>query len=200
MPDIIYILTNEAMQGYVKIGKTKKSLSQRLKQLDVTSLPLPFECFFAAEVENCDVVERLLHDAFADRRTRKSREFFEIAPERVASALKLAALREITVEDVLDDEARVAIKETIERRAPFNFAIVNVPIGATLVHTGDEATTCQVANSKQVEFEGELVSLSDAALRVYHRLGKNWKTVSGPTSWLYENETLDARRRRIENA
>ena len=98
------------MQGYVKIGKTKKSLSQRLKQLDVTSLPLPFECFFAAEVENCDVVERLLHDAFADRRTRKSREFFEIAPERVASALKLAALREITVEDVLDDEARVAIK------------------------------------------------------------------------------------------
>ena len=200
MPEIIYILTNEAMQGYVKIGKTKKSLSQRLKQLDVTSLPLPFECFFAAEVENCDVVERLLHDAFADRRTRKSREFFEIAPERVASALKLAALREITVEVVLDDEARVAIKETIERRAPFNFAIVNVPIGATLVHTGDEATTCQVANSKQVEFEGELVSLSDAALRVYHRLGKNWKTVSGPTSWLYENETLDTRRRRIENA
>lgn len=200
MPDIIYILTNEAMQGYVKIGKTKKSLSQRLKQLDVTSLPLPFECFFAAEVENCDVVERLLHDAFADRRTRKSREFFEIAPERVASALKLAALREITVEDVMDDEARVAIKETIERRSPFNFAIVNVPIGATLVHTGDEATTCQVANSKQVEFEGELVSLSDAALRVYHRLGKNWKTVSGPTSWLYENETLDTRRRRIENA
>lgn len=200
MPDIIYILTNEAMQGYVKIGKTKKSLSQRLKQLDVTSLPLPFECFFAAEVENCDVVERLLHDAFADRRTRKSREFFEIAPERVASALKLAALREITVEDVLDDEARVAIKETIERRSPFNFAIVNVPIGATLVHTGDEATTCQVANSKQVEFEGELVSLSDAALRVYHRLGKNWKTVSGPATWLYENETLDARRRRIENA
>ncbi len=200
MPDIIYILTNEAMQGYVKIGKTKKSLSQRLKQLDVTSLPLPFECFFAAEVENCDVVERLLHDAFADRRTRKSREFFEIAPERVASALKLAALREITVEDVMGDEARVAIKETIERRSPFNFAIVNVPIGATLVHTGDEATTCQVANSKQVEFEGELVSLSDAALRVYHRLGKNWKTVSGPTSWLYENETLDTRRRRIENA
>ena len=200
MPDIIYILPNEAMQGYVKIGKTKKSLSQRLKQLDVTSLPLPFECFFAAEVENCDVVERLLHDAFADRRTRKSREFFEIAPERVASALKLAALREITVEDVMDDEARVAIKETIERRSPFNFAIVNVPIGATLVHTGDEATTCQVANSKQVEFEGELVSLSDAALRVYHRLGKNWKTVSGPTSWLYENETLDTRRRRIENA
>ena len=200
MPDIIYILTNEAMQGYLKIGKTKKSLLQRLKQLDVTSLPLPFECFFAAEVENCDVVERLLHDAFADRRTRKSREFFEIAPERVASALKLAALREITVEDVLDDEARVAIKETIERRAPFNFSIVNVPIGATLVHTGDEATTCQVANSKQVEFEGELVSLSDAALRVYHRLGKNWKTVSGPTSWLYENETLDTRRRRIENA
>ncbi len=200
MPDIIYILTNEAMQGYVKIGKTKKSLSQRLKQLDVTSLPLPFECFFAAEVENCDVVERLLHDAFADRRTRKSREFFEIAPERVASALKLAALREITVEDVIDDEARAAIKETIERRSPFNFAIVNVPIGATLVHTGDEAATCQVVNSKQVEFEGELVSLSDAALRVYHRLGKNWKTVSGPTSWLYENEMLDTRRRRIENA
>lgn len=199
MPDIVYILTNEAMPGYVKIGKTKSGLSQRLRQLDVTSLPLPFECFFAAKVADCDVVERLLHDAFADRRTRKNREFFEISPERVASALKLAAIEEVAGDDnVLEPEAKAAIAQAVNRRPAFNFTMVDIPIGATLVHGADENSTCKVVDSKCVEFEQEVLSLSDAALRVFHRLGRTWKAVSGPGNWLYENETLDARRRRFE--
>ncbi len=37
---IIYVLTNPAFEGYVKIGKTK-DLKQRLRSLDNTSMPLP---------------------------------------------------------------------------------------------------------------------------------------------------------------
>jgi hypothetical protein len=47
MPEIVYVLTNEAM---VKIGRTTTSVEQRIKELDNTSLPLPFQCFYAAEV------------------------------------------------------------------------------------------------------------------------------------------------------
>ena len=74
---IIYILTNPAFEGYVKIGKTT-NLKQRLRSLDNTSIPLPFRCTYAARVTNVDAAEKLLHDAFGDRRVRDNREFFEI--------------------------------------------------------------------------------------------------------------------------
>lgn len=50
MPNIIYVLTNEAMPGLVKIGFTE-SLEDRIKYLSAHSgVPLPFECYYAAEV------------------------------------------------------------------------------------------------------------------------------------------------------
>jgi len=33
MPEIIYILINETMPGYVKVGKTCNNLEQRIKEL-----------------------------------------------------------------------------------------------------------------------------------------------------------------------
>ena len=48
-------------------------------------------------------------------------------------------------------------------------------------------------------FEGENHSLSSAALLATNRMGFNWKAVSGPTSWTYEDETLDERRKRFES-
>ena len=89
MNEIIYILINEAMPGYVKIGRTT-NLEQRIRSLDTTSVPLPFECFYACTVANADFVEKQLQDAFLDHRVRSTREFFELSPDRVVSALKLA--------------------------------------------------------------------------------------------------------------
>ena len=48
--EIIYVLRNPAMPNYVKIGKTL-NLQQRMKDLDNTSVPVPFECIYAALVE-----------------------------------------------------------------------------------------------------------------------------------------------------
>jgi hypothetical protein len=61
MQEIIYILTNEAMPDLVKIGYTNNSLEERLKQLDRTNLPLPFEVYYACEVENAHKDEKWLH-------------------------------------------------------------------------------------------------------------------------------------------
>ena len=61
MPEIVYVLTNEAMEGMVKIGRTTTSVEQRIRELDNTSLPLPFQCFYAAEVANSAIVEGKLH-------------------------------------------------------------------------------------------------------------------------------------------
>ena len=55
---IIYILTNQAHPDYIKIGKTS-NLEQRLKSLDTTGVPLPFECYYAVEVDDMSRVEKL---------------------------------------------------------------------------------------------------------------------------------------------
>ena len=52
MADIVYVLTNEAMPGLVKIGLTADTVEARLTQLSShTGVPLAFECYFAAEVQ-----------------------------------------------------------------------------------------------------------------------------------------------------
>jgi hypothetical protein len=73
VPNVIYILTNAAMPGLIKIGRTEGDVADRIKQLDTTSLPLPFECFYAAEVADVNKVESAIHHAFGDHRIRKNR-------------------------------------------------------------------------------------------------------------------------------
>lgn len=201
MLDIVYILTNEAMPGLIRIGKTTSNLLSRIRALDVTGVPLPFECFYAAEVADCHLAERLLHDAFDDQRVRKNREFFTISPERVASALKIAALREITPADpiIMDKDDEQALERVKERRSRFNFRLVNIQSGAELVHRKDETESCRVIDNRTVEYDGATMSLSQAALRVFHKLGYNWSAVSGPESWLYDGESLHQRRLRLED-
>jgi hypothetical protein len=47
MPEgIIYVIINEAMPGYTKIGKTTGSVEDRMRGLDTSGVPLPFECFY----------------------------------------------------------------------------------------------------------------------------------------------------------
>ena len=77
---IVYVLTNESMPGYIKIGRTDTSVQQRMSELDRTSVPLPFQCYYAARVPNNVLVEKTLHAAFADFRVRQSREFFRMDP------------------------------------------------------------------------------------------------------------------------
>ena len=70
MPDTIYVLTNEAMPGLVKIGRTSgDGVEGRLSALNChAGVPLPFECHFAAEVPEGMHVERLAGDEGRDVR------------------------------------------------------------------------------------------------------------------------------------
>ena len=189
------------MPGYVKIGKTTTNLNQRIKDLDTTGIPLPFECFYAAAVENCHTAEKLLHDAFADHRVRSRREFFQISAERVASALKLAALADVTPKsDIVENaEDELALNKARNRRGRFNFRLVDIPRTSILTHVRDTTITCEVIDDRRVVFQGETMSLSQAALKAFHDLGYTWKAVSGPEYWEFEGRTLDEIRRELEN-
>lgn len=184
------------MPGYIKIGRTT-NLEQRIRSLDTTSVPLPFECFYACTVNNADFVERQLHDAFLDHRIRSSREFFEISPERAVSALRLAEIENVTPKKdfVETQEDQQALNEARTRRSVFNFKMVDVPVGAELTFSRNENAKARVVDNRSIEFNGEVTSLSTSAQKI---LGYDYG-VAGTDYWMYEGETLDERRRRLEN-
>ncbi|MXY80261.1 MAG: GIY-YIG nuclease family protein, partial [Chloroflexi bacterium] len=110
MTGIVYCLENLAMPGLVKIGHTD-DIARRLRDLDKTNIPLPFECVVAVEVKDEKQTEQLLHDVFSDHRVRQSREFFEVSADRVRAAFRLTGGSDVTPKSggVVDDDAKVAV-------------------------------------------------------------------------------------------
>lgn len=189
----VYVLTNEAMPGLVKIGFTRGDLVRRIKELDRTGVPYAFECFCAFEVSDCARAEQLLHDVFGDHRIRSNREFFRVAPERVLSALMLTGGRDVTPSetDVIPDaEELEEIRETKKRADNNTFTAIRIAPGSTLTFSKDPSITCKVHGDKKVDLDGEILSVSKAAHRVLTRLGYNWSTVNGWAYWCYRGKTL----------
>ncbi|MEN9552303.1 MAG: hypothetical protein RI935_680 [Candidatus Parcubacteria bacterium] len=202
MSQIIYILTNESMPDLIKIGMTDERLDERVKELSrQTGVPLPFEVYFACEVENMREVERSLHDAFLDHRINPKKEFFRLNPERVISVLKLLQKKDVTpVIDVFEGvEEKNAVEIAKERRSRFNFDLAKIPVGSTVEYYYDNTIQAVVANDREITCNGETASLNQITLKLLKNSGRIWKSVQGPAFWLYEGETLDERRRRIEN-
>ena len=208
MTEIVYVLTNEAMPGLVKIGCTQGDLATRVRGLFQTGVPLPFEVFYACEVGDCKFVEKQMHDAFGDHRISKSREFFRIAPERVKAALLIGAKVEIKIGDEIFEnlpetsetasEAKAEV-EAAKRRSRFKFSMIGMNPGTELHLEKDISITCKTIDDKnKVEYLGEVTSLSDAALQAIKSLGYEWPVVSGPWEWTYQGKRLDTIRREIE--
>ena len=191
---IVYVLSNPTFDNYVKVGRTIE-LEQRMKVLDNTSVPLPFRCVFAIEVDDDVAVERLVHQAFADVRVRTTREFFEIDAQRVIAALKLTNGRDVTPkEDIAEDEESiVALERTVAKRKSNSFDDARVNIGDTLAYTKDENITAVVVGDKKIEFEGEVMSVSKAALILLHKESYKWKQANGWAYWMKDGETLGER-------
>jgi T5orf172 domain len=200
MTEIVYILTNEAMPGLVKIGRATDDLAGRIRGLYSTGVPLSFELFYACEVKDSRFVETQLHDAFGDHRVSKSREFFRLAPERAKAALSIAAIREIKLGDeIFETSEEKAEVETAKRRARFQFSMIGIKPGTELRLEKDPNITCTTVDDKnQVNFKGNVTSLSDAALQAIQSLGYEWDAVSGPWEWTYQGKRLDEIRREIE--
>lgn len=178
---VVYVLTNEAMPGYVKIGHTSQPIEKRMRSLGGTNLPRPFECAAAWEFRDARAVERVLHDAFADRRADRLREFFTVDPERVVAILRHFGRRDVTPKRP-DTEVEVAPR----KRGPFRFSMVpEIEPGAVLRFAMDEGITCRVVGDNRVEFEGEAMTLSAAAKRVLRDKGRFVKAAQGPELWTW---------------
>ena len=199
MSNIVYVLTNPSIPDIVKIGMTT-DLTTRMRSLYNSSVPVPFECYFACTVKDMSFVEKQLHDGFDDFRVNPKREFFRIDPERVVSILKMVMIEDVTPkEDIVEDEIdQRSLDKEKKVRGRFNFDMIGVPVGSILTFVKDPTITSTVVDKHKIKFEDEIHSLSSSTLKIVHRMGYTWKQVSGPTYWMYEGETLTERRSRIE--
>ena len=163
MATIVYVLTNPAMPGMVKIGKTDRDPQTRMKELYSTGVPNPFECAFAAEFDgDISRLEKALHTAFGPYRDNPSREFFKIDSYQAEAILRIwPGAKDVTPKVrkemcPVDPPGRKAM-----RRPNYNFSKMGIPVRSILVsvHTDEEAT---VVSGNRVSFRGEEMPLGEA--------------------------------------
>jgi len=195
MSKIVYILTNQSMPDTIKIGITD-NLERRMKELDNTSTPLPFECYYAVEVQDAKVIEKKIHEGLDDKRVRQNREFFNTSPEQAKAILEIAEVmggKNVTpTEDVVETpQDKQALDNARKRRGRIDyFGILGIAKGTTLTFSKDENITCEVANDGKVIFRGKETSLSGSALLITNEMGYDWGQVQGAGYWCYQGRTL----------
>jgi hypothetical protein len=189
---IVYILTNPSIPNMIKIGMTTvEDVKQRMAQLYTTGVPLPFECVYAAKVENHEKVEKALHTAFGPDRVNPKREFFEIDAAQAIAIIKLMEIQDVTPnvekeKEVVDEVDREAGEAYARKKRPrFSLSEMNIPLGSELVCVTN-AETVKVISDRSVEFRGEETSLTNATRII---LGNGYHVAPGPY-WTFNGTLL----------
>lgn len=205
-PGYVYILTNPSFrEDWVKIGKSSRPVDVRSKELDNTAVPLPFDIYATMQTEKYSEAEKAIHkqiDRLTDRRIRQNREFFNLEPALALEImLDLAQLSpDAVVMKYENGEPHQVypvmevvikqVKEKKEQRPPFDFSMVGLTVGDTVVFDA-LGIEVKVAGKNKVEYEGRLWSLS-AFCGTYLPEGMHNKSEAyqGPKYFSHEGKTL----------
>ena len=201
----VYILTNPSFkEDWVKIGKSSRPVDVRSKELDNTAVPLPFEIYATMQTTKYAEVERIIHkqiDRLTDLRIRQNREFFNVHPAQALEILTdlAQAIEDAVVMKYEDGKPHQLYpinevpKEKMEKkniRAPFDFSMVGLNIGDTVIFDALNLPV-KVAGKNKVEYEDRLWSLS-AFCGTYLPEGMHNSSESyqGPKYFSYQGKTL----------
>jgi len=210
---IVYILTNPALDGWVKIGMSdRNNIEERLAELNrPANIPLCFRAYAIYEVERPQEVEKCIHNLFdfideslharevlSNGRVRE-REFFRISPERAFSVLKsISQLRgdENCLKLIAPNEEQIKeeqIAEQATHRPPFKFSMLQIPVGTELKFLYDDECVCYTKDTNnKVEYEDNEYSLTKLAQKLLvEKCG--WKegvAVAGPRYFTYQGKSL----------
>jgi len=190
---VVYVLTNPAMPGMVKIGRTSHDDAKtRIDQLYTTGVPVPFNLEFVCKVTNSEEVEKALHQAFAPHRVNPKREFFTIEASQAIVILKLLHVQDATAEienqltDINITQSEVnAGTQLKKKRPPLNFTEMQIPPSSELVCKINAAIVI-VLDSKRVQLNGEEMSLTAATRKV---LNIDYNVAPSPY-WSFDGQLL----------
>ena len=122
-----------------------------MRELHNTSVPLPFQCYYAARVEDDVTLERTLHAAFDDHRIQKNREFFKLDPYKAKVIIELLALEEVTPrsDSFEDSETAEAVQKLVAARMAADVCgVPTLVIARTDAEAADLLTSDYDANDK----------------------------------------------------
>jgi len=183
------------MPDTIKVGITD-NLDRRVRELDNTSTPLPFECYYAVEVENASAIEKKIHEGLDDKRVRQNREFFNATPEQAKAILEIAEVmggKNVTPkEDIVETpQDKQALENARKKRGRIDyFGILGIQKGTTLTFSKDENITCVVSDNGKIIFRDKETTLSGSALLITNEMGYDWGQVQGAGYWCYQGKTL----------
>jgi len=178
----IYIMTNPALKGMVKIGFAT-DVETRRKQLSTTALPYEYEVYAAYETSG-NLEDRKLHRMIdqlnPDLRVSSNREFFVMSPEDAFELLEAIA----TISGTKDKLKKIKIAESKKqkvRKPSVNFSKCGIPIGAELVFIEDPTVVATVVSERKVQYNGEITSLSAISdhIKGYSTPGPSYFTYQG---------------------
>lgn len=110
----IYILSNVSMPGLIKIGRTDRTLEQRMRELNTTGVPTPFVLEHSTHTTNSLMAEKEIHAALSARgvRNSNSREFFRMdlnKAKQVVDAIAGLYCDEVNVEPEIDLNKKIEL-------------------------------------------------------------------------------------------
>jgi len=95
----VYVLSNKAMPGLLKIGYTMNTVEGRVKELSsATGVPSEFFIEYQVECRDAAGVEALVHQSLHNSRHNNSREFFLISLEDAVNEIRKHA------KEIIDEE------------------------------------------------------------------------------------------------
>jgi len=114
-------------------------------------------------------------------------------------AISIGLFKEVTpgVAQVEPDEQE-ALEKVKARRPRIRLDAIGIKPGDVLLFSRDESIRAVVASDGKLEYDGEVLSPSAAALKALHKLGYKTPAASGSEHWMFDGELLDERRRRLE--
>ena len=92
----VYVLHNEAMPDYIKIGMTTRTVESRAKELSNTGVPGKWKAHFDIFVPDCAKVEKSVHKDLDHSRDSSDREFFKVDLAEAVTAVKKRANQNIS--------------------------------------------------------------------------------------------------------
>lgn len=182
----IYIMTNPALKGMVKIGYAK-DVEQRRQQLSTTALPYEYEIYATYETSG-NLEDKKLHKMIdnlnPDLRVSKNREFFVMAPQQAYELLESIATISGTSDKLKKIEVTPAQVQKTKKPA-INFAACGINPGSELVFVDDPNIKAIVVDDHKVQYNNEITSLSAIAKQF-----KGYQ-VAGPRFFTYNGRLLD---------
>jgi hypothetical protein len=98
----IYIFSNSAMPGLLKIGYSNRDPELRIKEIDGTGIPIPFSILYWAMVNEPYSIEQSIHQLLSEYRINKDREFFKLSDEEALDYIK---------EYLIDNEIEIVLEK-----------------------------------------------------------------------------------------